>query len=408
MKKYMIGLGLILGTAYYIFDMNQQKNMKVEMKTHDGLKKIDKTVSSVKNKEYPNNQTNNVQLEQIMSTKVEEPAATEMWNWLMKNGFEHPKSIERLDYLCLINGVRKYYKELIAILKYENLSIDARSAIVRNITVSFDGGFGTQKPLSQPANEKDIAIQGLIREELNYPKDKKSFFEALQATGFLAENNEIQEVLNGLLEKDNPYIDKNDVYIQKVRLVAFSEEFDSAYTILNQVISLDEKDRKIVMKEVAQEDYAYVVLRSEDENFKNSYIKTLEDNLPKAPQSFDENNFDKHFEEEFTFPDKLVTDEQKQNYAEKNMQRLYKEARDKVSGNDRGYKEWIQAYALMVDKNDRYEFYKNKILDAETSAEKEVIQRVMYERSEYEEEYKVYTDMLEKDKEIIKEESSTH
>jgi len=47
-------------------------------------------------------------------------------------------------------------------------------------------------------------------------------------------------------------------------------------------------------------------------------------------------------------------------------------------------------------------------LDAETSAEKEVIQRVMYERSEYEEEYKVYTDMLEKDKEIIKEESSTH
>jgi len=126
MKKYMIGLGLILGTAYYIFDMNQQKNMKVEMKTHDGLKKIDKTVSSVKNKEYPNNQTNNVQLEQIMSTKVEEPAATEMWNWLMKNGFEHPKSIERLDYLCLINGVRKYYKELIAILKYENLSIDAR------------------------------------------------------------------------------------------------------------------------------------------------------------------------------------------------------------------------------------------------------------------------------------------
>ena len=166
------------------------------------------------------------------------------------------------------------------------------------------------------------------------------------------------------------------------------------------MISLDEKDRKIVMGEVTQEGYAYAVLRSEDENLKDAYIKALDDNPPKIPKDFDENSFDKQFEEEFTFPDNLVTDKQKQKYAEKNIQRLYEEARARAIGDDRSYEEWIQAYALMVNKNDRYEFYKNSILNAKTRAEQEVIQRIMYERSEYEEEYKEYADMLDKDRQI--------
>jgi hypothetical protein len=79
---------------------------------------------------------------------------------------------------------------------------------------------------------------------------------------------------------------------------------------------------------------------------------------------------------------------------------LYEEARANAVGDDRSYEEWIQAYALMVDKKDRYEFYKNKILNAETRAEKEVILSVIYARSEYEEEYDTYSAMVDKDKQI--------
>jgi len=131
MKIYMIGLSFVLIVAYYMFDINQIKSPKFETSSPRVLQKIDKPISSMKN---TNKEVDNIQLEQIMSTKVEEPAATEMWNWLMKHGFEHPESIERLNYLFLVNGVSKYYKELLAILKTETLSIDARSAIISSVT----------------------------------------------------------------------------------------------------------------------------------------------------------------------------------------------------------------------------------------------------------------------------------
>ena len=400
MKKYAIGLGLFLSSAYYIFDMNQQKNMKVEVKIHDLVGKIDKTVSLAKNKEHKNNQISNAKLEQIMSTKIEEPAATDIWSWLMKNGFGHPNSIRMLDDLLLVNGVRKYYKELIVTVKEDNLPDDVRSFIIRVVTSSFDGGFGTKKSLSEPANEKDIAIQVLIREELDYPKDKKSFFEALQAAGYLAEDNEIQEILNGLLEKDNPHIDKNDVYRRKISLVSSSIVPDSVYPVFQQVMDLDAKNRESIMEGFAEEGFASAVLRCKDDDLKDKYIKVLEDNLPKVPQDFDESNFDKYVEEKFAFPDNIVTDEQKQKYVEKEIPRLYEESTYEVSDNDKPYEDWIQAYALMVNKNDRYEFYKNKILKAETKAEKDAIAGIIYERSQYEQEYEVYADALDKDKQI--------
>jgi hypothetical protein len=79
---------------------------------------------------------------------------------------------------------------------------------------------------------------------------------------------------------------------------------------------------------------------------------------------------------------------------------LYEEARANAVGDDRSYEEWIQAYALMVDKKDRYEFYKNKILNAETMAEKDVVLSVIYARAQYEKEYEVYSAMVDKDKQI--------
>ena len=351
----------------------------------------------------PNNEIssdiNTKKLERIMSNEIKEPAATNIWKWLETYGFEHPDSLTMLNDLFMVNGVKKYYKELISVLSEMNLDDRTRGFIIKIVTSSFDGGFGTGNELSTPANEKDRAIQKLILEELTYPKGKESFLEALEATYYLAKDDEVQEILNGLLELNDPNINKIDIYKQKVKLVSLNKSSNNMLPILQEIISLNTNDKEKIIKEMFTEDYVYAVIRNEDRILTDTYRALLKQYPPKPLKKFNENKFYREIEKDFLFPDDIITDEQRQEYAKKTIPRLYEEEKAKDSQYHEEYRNWIFAYGKTLNKEKRYNFYKQKLLDS-NSEERDEILNVIEEQAMESDEYKKYLNTFKNDADL--------
>jgi len=404
--KYIVLIGLIvLGIIYYNMSLGKYKNI-----TYSTVAKKVTTNTKVSNEkknqtEIKQDEKIKITLEDIMDTTVKEPEATQIWEWLVANSFDHPKTLDVLEELFSANGHIKYYKNLLEILSNgTQLSSKVRSHIIMYVAGAFDGK--NNKVFSKASNNKDIEIQNMILDELNNPADELSFEAALNASLCLAENKELQNILDDLLANDNGYINKNKILEMKIASASFSNDAEDLLSILSEVNAYDKNVQTKMMDEMLSENFLNAINQHNGELILENYKAFLNNNLPPKLKRFNRDKFEQHMADTFKFPDDVVTVEDRDKYYTDHIGILTEEEAIKALKSNQQYSQWFLAYANTLDESKRYDFYKEKILNAQNEQERQEIIYMIQDRAERGvSEYIEYNKKLNKEK-ILKKEKS--
>lgn len=343
------------------------------------------------------------------NSTVMEPEATRLWNLLQTIGLHDEKSLAVLDAFFSTHANRKYYKELIAYLKRDDLPDKIRAKIIYLLAAAYDGGkAGMGKRLYEPINEKDVEIQRALRDEIDDPKGSASIEEALGYIYLVADDGEIQQILSDFLDKKSRYISKEKIYEYKLLngSMAFNKEI--ILGVLKELESLPKTMQSKLAEKIANTNYAFGFSRFQDDaEIVQSYTNLLKKYPPKLPYEFNEAKLSEKFKERFEakVPVGLDTDMEKAEYLFKHHKdeglSLYQELEDKASRSFEKYADWIEAQALMVRDERRYDFYRQKLLEVSKIERRAILSRLETKaKIDYDEEAQEYLKRFKEDAQL--------
>jgi len=141
----------------------------------------------------------------------------QLFIWLKKNGLNHPDAIKKLRDLRRSGGGWIYSIELINMLSNNDVTDINTSLILKIITDAYQGGSYADGDFSTPKNNKDSQIQDFLRQQLEVPKGKASFYEALRNADIIDQGDSLYEFIEEVLDKNHNLLNETAIYKYKLK-----------------------------------------------------------------------------------------------------------------------------------------------------------------------------------------------
>jgi hypothetical protein len=318
--------------------------------------------------------------------KIKEPEATELWEWLQKNGYNHPDSSKVLEELYYTRGALKYYRELIEAVNSKKLTDKISAQIINILGGIYSGKGDNSQYLYIAKDEKDKAIQNLIMNQVESPTGKESLYEALDSLSYVVDNNEIQEILDNLSDEHIALISKATLDKLKIRHAQFNDDPTVLYEVLKNV---PQDERKELLPTII--DVINLDVYNDDKALMKEFRMVLQQNQPEQIVAYNQKEFDKKFDEKFPEPQEITNIENLSEHISNEYKKSYEIERTKIYAKQKEFTQWIKAYAYTLNHKDRYEFYKNKIKHSTLDESCAIINMIFEEKEAYNDEYIKYS-----------------
>ncbi len=208
--------------------------------------------------------------------------AKAVWMTLQKVGFRAPDTLHLLERLLLEGGARIYYKELIEVVRSNNLSDKTVAFIINMLASAYDTGADGAEGLTNyaiPKSKKDEIIQAFLKEQIQNPQGKESLKAALSKIIVVYSHDEAQEVLDDFLVDDQTLISKENIYKIKLSVAAPDPRADGMRRILERIEALPTSSQREIFPRVLQE--SQWLAFKDDERLRKAYSAYIEKHMPK-------------------------------------------------------------------------------------------------------------------------------
>ena len=294
-------------------------------------------------------------LSSILDKKIDKNKSRKIWGWLQQNGFDHPDSLEQLLNLRRSGGGWLYYSELADSLNLSNIPDDAASLVIKILTDSYEGGNWRDGNFNIASNEKDIIIQNALRSQLNNPKGKLSYYEALINADTIASGYDLYNIVDASIKINGGSIGIKDSY--SIRLKYSMNLPDILVTNIAEINGLSAENQNFLRGSI------YEIARSSIDSEKTVYDDALKRELKifldnnkvviDAPEPIPEEGY------EFRSLDEL-----------NKWKKEYETSMTKQQSQISEYAKWIEAYAVSEGVLDIDSYIYNRALTTSSIPEK--------------------------------------